>query len=112
MKCMDKIDIKECKAACCGYVPIHKDIVKKHVKKLHKNAEKLATLGNMEIWTQKGVCGFLDKDYKCKIYDDRPEVCRLMGSEEKDHPLLKCSFLNQISDDEIKSYMKKMSINI
>ena len=95
MKCMNKVDIKECKAVCCGIVPIDKDIVEKHKDKLHKKAEKVADLGTVESWVYKKQCGFLNKRYRCKIYEDRPEICQLMGSEKVDPLLLKCSYLRQ-----------------
>lgn len=98
MKCMDKIDIKICKAACCGYVPIDKEIIKKYKNKLHKKAKKIADFGTVEIWVVGDTCGFLSKRYTCRIYKDRPEVCRLMGSDKEDDPLLKCSYLRQIKE--------------
>ena len=41
MKCMNKVDIKKCKAECCGFTPIDKSIIKKHKDKLHKKAKKI-----------------------------------------------------------------------
>lgn len=96
MKCMGKIDVTKCKADCCGFVPIEKNVIKKHKDKLHKKAVKLMDVLTAEIWTVGQICGFLDENYKCKIYEDRPEVCRLMGAETFNHPLLKCSHLIEL----------------
>jgi Fe-S-cluster containining protein len=90
---MDKIDIKICKAACCGYVPIEKHIMQKHRDKLHKDAKKIINTDKIEIWVVGDTCGFLNKRYRCKIYNDRPEICKLMGSNHVEHDLLKCSYL-------------------
>lgn len=37
---------------------------------------------------EKNKCPFLRKDYKCNIYHNRPEVCRLYA----EIPELKCKF--------------------
>ncbi len=36
------------------------------------------------------VCGFLTTDFKCAIYDQRPDVCRKFGSVAETHEMLIC----------------------
>lgn len=38
-------------------------------------------------------CPFLRDDYKCNIYDRRPEICRKFG--DGSHPLLTCQFIKK-----------------
>ena len=102
MKCMGKVDVKTCKAECCGLVPIDKDIVVKHMKKMRRGSRLIAEENNVQIWVKDGHCAFLGKSYKCLIYEDRPEVCRLLGSGEKDNPMLKCHYLGQIDPKELE----------
>lgn len=103
MKCMNKVDIKVCRAACCGPVPIQKEIIEKHKDKLNKKAIKLIMSHTEEIWvTRDATCGFLDKNFLCKIYEDRPFVCRLMGTKTPDqYTTLDCSYLSQSGNPEI-----------
>ena len=100
MNCMGKVNVRICKAECCGFVPIEKEIIEKHKDKLHKKAKKIMDIKTAEVWVVGDKCGFLDKKYKCNVYEDRPEICKLMGSGELEHPLLKCSHLREITKDE------------
>jgi len=38
-------------------------------------------------------CIMLTEDYRCSIYNERPEVCRKFG--EDNHPLLQCPYLKK-----------------
>jgi Fe-S-cluster containining protein len=59
-------------------------------RKLELPPDKIAELVEQE----KLDCPFLGKDEAgksfCRIYDLRPEICRLFGSNPERHPLLKC----------------------
>ena len=110
MKCMNRVDIKSCKAACCGPVPINKEIIEKYKNKLNKEAKMIITMPNgEEIWTtDDATCGFLDEDYTCKIYENRPFVCRLMGEENPSgHIALHCSYLYQPDNPETEMFKNK-----
>lgn len=98
-------DTNLCKAGCCGPVPITKDIMKKHKDKISKKST-IMPMGNIAlIFNIKTLtCGFLDSNLKCKIYNDRPEVCRTFGDGKQKHPLLKCKFLGQIGSQEQELY--------
>lgn len=102
VRCMGKINVKKCKAECCGLVPIPKDVVVKHQNEMRRGSRLLIDEEGMQIWTKDGNCAFLSKSYRCIIYKDRPEVCRLMGSGKSDHPMMKCHFLGQTTEEDIE----------
>ena len=90
-------NIKKCKSICCGPVPIDK-IVYQQTESLRQikvigEREIQDPLGNDYIipFTEKLVCPYLNKDYRCEIYDIRPEVCKLFGNGK--HKYLTCKFL-------------------
>lgn len=92
MNCRQVIESGKCKADCCGIIPIDKKIYNRHKHKLwYKVFLLLPGLAKefYTICTFKGKCPFLDKKYKCMIYEDRPFVCRKYGSGDP-HPMLRC----------------------
>lgn len=105
MKCMGKVNVKECQAECCGFVPIEKAIVDKYKDRMRKGSVMISELNGTQVWVKNGKCAFLGKNFKCLIYENRPEVCRLMGSGERDHPLLKCHHLGQTINSQIEKYV-------
>lgn len=103
---------------CCGFVPFTAKeyrAIKREAKELHISFVK-ATLNDQLVFYPKKllrkmesitpkmsdedlkatveslVCPFLERNAvgicSCKIYDKRPEVCRLFG--QSDHPYLTC----------------------
>jgi Fe-S-cluster containining protein len=57
-------------------------------------------------FTKDGYCPFLNKDYTCNIYDDRPAVCQRYGSEERS--CLRCPY--QDKDGRTRSRQESRSI--
>ena len=87
----------QCKAACCGVVPFDKKFVEKN--KPSRKVKSTQEFGDKVILeTEDLTCPYLSKDYKCTIYDDRPEVCRLFGNET--HKYLTCPY--QTKDGKIR----------
>ncbi len=85
----------QCKAYCCGPVPIPKDVYFKNKHKCFREVKN-------EIWvdqemilpdTQQQYCTFLGPNYRCLIYNDRPEPCQKFGNS--DSPLLQCPFMDK-----------------
>lgn len=88
----------ECKAKCCGIVPIPMSVwqrnqhnIQREVKEKHKvmagqNGE-VAKRSILPV-TEDYYCPFLKKDLSCGIYNDRPDICKKFGDES--HLLLKC----------------------
>lgn len=114
---MTEFVCKRC-GKCCGFVPFTKkeyNNIRKEANELHIGFEKQDMLGKTVYFPKKLFklfnsvneettdediknimekmnCPFLEKDENglcsCKIYDKRPEVCRLFGSGL--HPYLVC----------------------
>jgi hypothetical protein len=78
---------------CCGAVPISEEVYEKHKAKLAANTTVVKSADDKPVYLlvqPNGHCGFLDWPTKlCMIYNDRPEVCRIMGSEELPCPYVK-----------------------
>lgn len=87
-----KVCPKKCKADCCGYVPMENELWEKHKDKAQQPVRVLK-------WNDKSVlpltknlsCPFLDKNYRCVIYEDRPIVCIMFGSGNEKG--LQCPYL-------------------
>jgi Fe-S-cluster containining protein len=71
-----------CKAVCCGIVPLEKKFTMKHqpVRKVIKELD--LGDGNVILETEDYRCPYLGEDFKCSVYKDRPEICRLYGNEK------------------------------
>jgi len=84
-----------CHAECCGLFPFPRNIYEKHRKKITAPYE-VYDLGRwlgmrdyrVIFQTENRKCPFLDTKYMCKIYDDRPPICRQFG--ESQNSRLKC----------------------
>lgn len=78
--------LNECKARCCGLMAFTKEFVEEHKDKVQRETEEVAEgLTSKEVY-----CIFLSEDYKCMIYDERPDVCKQYGLDEKELP---CAYL-------------------
>ena len=106
-----KCNVKTCKAECCGPVPVpvgYLDIFKDRIDSRSIVVDTGSPFTRVVMRTD-GVCGFLDKDFHCSIYENRPEICRMFGSGKTEYPLLKCVYLGQISrEDSEKTVDEKM----
>jgi Fe-S-cluster containining protein len=89
----------ECKARCCGIVPIpvvtwqkNQHNIQKPVLYAHKvlaqdpHTEKRET--SILPVTEEMLCPFLKEDLSCAIYQQRPEICKKFGDET--HLMLCC----------------------
>lgn len=83
-----------CQGNCCRYVPLPKDLVKNnwHLKQREVYALYLHSENEVMAITEDLRCLFLDKDYRCVVYKDRPYVCRVYGCGGAD--CLSCPYLN------------------
>lgn len=91
-------DVKHCRAECCGIVPIPRQVYEQN-KHLIEHPEEIELLEfdkhKISIIVVRGVqCGFLGSDFKCRIYNQRPSICKQFG--EGGHPLLECHYLRRI----------------
>lgn len=76
-KCLDK-----CKAECCGLVPFDKTVFARNRGKQKREILEVINVDDTHvvIVCKHNYCVFLDANYKCSIYDERPEVCKLYGN--------------------------------
>jgi len=75
--------IQKCKASCCGIIPFtNRFIIKnKPVRKILKEIDFGYNLTILE--TENNYCPYLSEKFICVIYQKRPKVCRLYGSEKE-----------------------------
>jgi Fe-S-cluster containining protein len=102
-----------CKADCCGPVFFTKEWVEKHRAEFQRPVEEIKEAdGVVIVATKDGRCVFLDPGYRCKVYEDRPEVCRLYGYT----PDLKCAYCkpngNLYSEAKRKQIQRKIDHRI
>lgn len=91
---MTKCDVSICYAACCGIVPFSPAQFNGNKHLLQRKVEVVPFVGDTVVAVDENlVCGFLTQDFKCAIYDNRPEVCRLFARKGETHPMLKCPHL-------------------
>lgn len=116
----------KCKAECCGVCPIPSKIYDTHLDKIVNEPESIKRLMLHEILSEKPLssslcsekieyvmpvtknlkCPFLNQDYSCNIYEDRPPVCRKFGDES--HPFLTCRWLSK--DNKERSRQERRMI--
>lgn len=100
----------KCQAQCCGVVPIRKEIYEKHKDKVNRKPNKLMEHeGNIIPLTEDFLCPFLDEDLSCKIYEDRPDVCRKFGDES--HPMLFCPHLDKNGKERCRQARRQIERN-
>jgi Fe-S-cluster containining protein len=84
----------QCGAECCDVsTPFNmEDIkrIKKKYKKLLRGVKLVPTQADAYSLQKRGnkQCVFLDKNKRCKIYEDRPQICRDFG----DKPWARCAY--------------------
>lgn len=98
-------NLEKCRADCCGACPIPNRVVRTFTDLIHPDAEiQRAGAVSFVFVPETLKCGFLSSDYKCKIYDNRPDVCRKFG--EDSDPILRCHHLGQCSKEESDNMVK------
>jgi Fe-S-cluster containining protein len=86
-KCLAK-----CKAGCCGVIPFDRAFLKRH-KPVREVLKEIDTGEFVILETEDMACPFLQADYACAVYADRPDVCRLYGNETQIN--LTCQWLDK-----------------
>jgi len=79
-----KYECKICKGQCCYFVPINKEEYLQF-KKLGLKKSEVEKAGHGIFIMQKdetGVCPFLEVKKLCSIYDNRPAICRMVGTKQ------------------------------
>ena len=110
-----------CKAICCRHIalPIDKPTTKKEYDYIrwylmHENVNVYIDYDKEWMIEFKTPCRHLGKDYKCKNYNGRPDICRKYPEKNQeceylsDTPCYKIMFHNV---DEFEKYLKRKKIN-
>jgi Fe-S-cluster containining protein len=96
----------QCKAKCCGIVPIKISLWQKKQHAIQSRPKEIM-FGNSDEGkvvipiTENLCCPFLMEDLSCAIYEDRPEVCRKFGDET--HEMLCCPMQDKNGNERNRS---------
>lgn len=86
-----------CKAECCSDItPLPLDIYERNQDKIVREPlefEKMPGTEMMMVNTSSHKCVFLNEDFTCNIYDERPPICKTFGDES--HPMMFCSYMSK-----------------
>lgn len=82
-----RCDVRKCRAVCCYNIPFANGeldrfadrIVTPVLERMPVGIPSKALLGITSRDYRTNRCPFLTKDYRCNIYDNRPDVCRKFG---------------------------------
>ena len=100
-----------CKAYCCGNVPIKKESYYKHFFNQQRPVIEEKDLGDSIFpKTSDGICAFLDNNYQCLIYDDRPQQCRDFGCTDK--PFMACPYMHTNGKPRTKEEQEQYKIEM
>src|SRR5258708_3968345 len=117
----------QCKAACCGIAPMPLDIFERNKDKIVQQPGSIERFNGPDIpddlqnisvqeikkdvemvlpITKNLKCCFLNEDFSCNIYDDRPRICRKFGDES--HIFMTCMW--QAKDGRIRSRQERRGL--
>jgi len=90
-----------CDASCCYNIPLDKMELERFSKDIVNPVIETYPIGRgvLAITNEdpdKNKCPFLRKDYRCNIYENRPEVCRLYGEIDE----LPCPYYRKCQHEE------------
>lgn len=79
---MKKCDMKKCRAECCKRAPLPETFVRQYANRMQRQPEimEVSDGGQIIAADRQGYCVFLADDYRCAVYRERPELCRMFGS--------------------------------
>lgn len=110
-KCHDLNQRSICNADCCGPMPMERQFFMEHYGNIEPNIGYL--LGSVPEstavipLTDDAMCIFLDRTKRsCRIYNDRPEVCKRFGDES--HPLLFCPHMDAQGKERNRQQRRKL----
>ena len=96
-----------CKAACCGPVPINGAFFHANSALTQRPLKEIINFGvDLLPVTHDGSCVFLTDDLKCRIYEQRPDVCKKFGDET--HINMTCSYQTADGKARTKKDTKKI----
>lgn len=98
----------KCKAECCSdLTPIpHKTFGDNKSKIINEPKEIIDDSSHYVIETESHKCVFLNKDYTCNIYENRPPICQKFGDES--HPFLICSWMSKCGKERSRQEKRRL----
>ena len=89
-----KCKTNHCHACCCYNIPFENNELERFASMIVTPVQFTLPVGNAVLAftspnPQLNKCPFLRHDYKCNIYDNRPDVCRKFGVIKE----LPCKFM-------------------
>lgn len=87
---------KDC-GECCGVFPFDKDLFGKFQHLAIRPYELIDCGKDIAAVTDDGFCVFLDEQKLCRIYENRPWICKIYGTI----PQLNCSHLRGEKTDKL-----------
>lgn len=100
----------KCKAICCSFAtPLPRELFLKNIDKRQAKIININSISGLHVVVETDTdnCVFLSADFKCVIYDERPEICQKFGDESD--ILMTCSY--QTKDGEIRSRQQVRAID-
>ncbi len=98
---------KVCQAKCCGPVPINGPLFRANISRAQRPIKEVIDFGvDVLPVTEDGTCVFLSNEYKCMIYEVRPDVCKKFGDET--HPFMTCAYQKADGKARTKKETKKI----
>lgn len=107
--CNEKIDSGECTANCCGNIPIPLELWRTYSKNI--SVEYKIEVFDQMIYpmTEDEICVFLDKmKSQCLIYEDRPSICVMFGSDPTGNAFLQCPFMDCMGKKRTRQQRRKL----
>ena len=89
-----KCKVSRCNASCCYNIAFKNDELVRFADKIVNPVINIVWFGGVRLAMtasnmDNNKCPFLRKDYKCNIYENRPDVCRKFGQIRE----LPCKYL-------------------
>ena len=96
-----KCRTSKCNARCCYNIPFDENELERFADRIVNPVKFVSPVGpgrhgiGLVAFTdenpERNKCPFLRRDFKCNIYENRPEVCRLFGVIDR----LPCRFIKK-----------------
>jgi hypothetical protein len=95
---------------CCGPIPLAEELVIRNLKKIQRKIIKQVPISKTEsiYETVDCVCIFLTPNKQCAIYEDRPNICMIYGTD----PKLPCPYIKPNGNPRSPAKTKHMQRQI
>lgn len=107
--CRETIASGICHADCCGLIPFSDMFYAEHHELvIEERIEQLLRVPEVNVVlpiTDDMKCCFLDRqELLCRVYDDRPEICRIFGHKDE----LRCPYWNSEGRERTRAQRRRI----